>query len=334
VTRLAVALMCPAGLERVVAALAERDLAPFEQSQVTSGYVRATTAASLRRLRDFPCATNVFHVLGSVPRKTLTDDVQRLGRALRTNERPDRLPRHGSFRLRVHDDGRFASLQSASARALEAELGRWSGLQPGRNLARTEFWVIRRRGLAESVLATKLTAGNPRVPAGVLRPEICAALARVVDVREAALVLDPFAGSGAVGVACLEAGARRVWLNDPSPTAIGSVGTLPRSLRARVEVTALELRDLDVSPASVSAIVTDPPWGHYDDHATSVASLYEGIAHFAVASLVTGGALVVLTGAGPDAVHSLRARKELVAGDAYSVLVNGRKAQIVVATRA
>jgi tRNA G10 N-methylase Trm11 len=184
------------------------------------------------------------------------------------------------------------------------------------------------------VLATKLTAGSPHVPAGVLRPEICAALARVVELGEASLVVDPFAGSGAIGVACLEAGAGRVWLNDPSETAMGGLSALARSLRARVEVTAVEVRDLVVSPASVSAIVTDPPWGHYDDHTPSITSLYEDLAYFAVRALVTGGALVVLTGAGPEAVHALRSRKELVSGDPIPVLVNGRKAQIVVATRA
>jgi 16S rRNA G966 N2-methylase RsmD len=335
VARLPIVVMCPAGFEHVVAAIADRDLSPFELSVLDSGYVRAATGATLGRLRDFPCATNVFHVLGSAPRSTLAADVQHLSRSLRATERPDRLPRRGSFRLRVHDDGRFATLRDAPVRALEAELASWSGLQPARNRARTEFWVIRRRGLVESVLATKLTAGNPRVPPGVLRPEVCAALARVVQLEGAPLAMDPFAGSGAVGVACLRAGARSVWLNDPNPAAMGCVDTLSGSLRARVETTAVELRDLVVSPASVSAIVTDPPWGHYEgDLAASVVSLYEDLAHFAVRTLVTGGPLVVLTGAGPDAVDALGSRKELVSAERFPVLINGRKAQIVVAARA
>jgi tRNA G10 N-methylase Trm11 len=151
---------------------------------------------------------------------------------------------------------------------------------------------------------------------------------------DAALVLDPFAGSGALGVACLQAGAQRALLNDSNPTALGSVRTSPRSLRERVQTTALDFRDLDVGPASVSAIVTDPPWGQYERLDDSVASLYGDIADLAVRALVTGGSLVVLTGAGPDAIHALFARRELNRDRSFPVLINGRKAQIVTATRA
>ena len=84
----------------------------------------------------------------------------------------------------------------------------------------------------------------------------------------------------------------------------------------------------------VDAIVTDPPWGHYDAPETSVASLYTDLAHFALEALVTGGSLVVLTGGGAEAVEALTARKELVRRNSFPVLINGRKAQIVVAARA
>ena len=217
--RLPVALTCPAGFERVVAEIAARELPNFEPSQLESGYIRATTTAPVGQLRDFPCATNVFHVVATVPRKTLDADLQQLRCALSTTKRPERLPQQGTFLLRIHDYGRFASHATAPARELEANLAEWSGLRAARGSARTEVWVIRRRELADSLLTTKLTAANPRVPAGVLRPEVCASLARIVPLDDAALVIDPFAGSGAVGIACLAAGAAKVWLNDSHPGA-------------------------------------------------------------------------------------------------------------------
>jgi predicted RNA methylase len=331
--RLPVVLTCPAGFERVVAEIALRELPNFQRSQRESGYIRATTTATVAELREFPCATNVFHVVATVPRKTLDADLQQLSRALSTTKRPERLPQQGSFRLRIHDDGRFASHDTAPARQLEADLTEWSGLRAARGSARTEFWVLRRRELADSLLTTKLTAGNPRVPAGVLRPEVCASLARIVPLDDAALVMDPFAGRGAVGIACLEAGAAQVWLNDSNPAALHGVKGLPRTLRERIHATALDFRDLDIAPASVSAIVTDPPWGQYDRRDTSIASLYADLANFASGALVTGGHLVVLTGGGSDAIQSLTSRKELALVDDFPVLINGRKAQIVVARR-
>jgi len=327
-------LMCPAGFERVVAEIAQRELSHFDLEQLDSGYIRATTTASVARLREFSCATNVFHVFAAVPRKTVTDDLQQLSRILGTTPRPERLPLQGTFRLRVHDDGRFASHDGDRVRRLETDLANWSGLRPARGAARVEFWVTRRRGLSESLLATKLTTGNARVPAGVLRPEVCATLARIVPLDDASLVIDPFAGSGAVGIACLEAGAERVWLNDADPAALQLAQRLPPPLRARIDSTALDFRDLDVTAASASAIVTDPPWGHYEQPDTSVASLYADLANFALEALVTDGSLVVLTGGGPDAIQALTARSELRLVNNFPVLINGRKAQIVVARRA
>jgi 23S rRNA G2445 N2-methylase RlmL len=329
-----VLLMCPAGFEDVVAQIANRDLAAFEATHVAAGYIRGTSTATTRLLREFPCATNTFHVVASVPRGTLPANLGQLARALRDTERPDRLPRRKSFRLRVHDDGRFAPLDRSHAGNLEAELARWSGLRPSRSAGDIEFWVVRRRELSDSVLATKLTVRNARVDPGVLRPEVCAALARVVPLDDAALVVDPFAGSGALGIACLDAGARRVWLNDPSPTALRAAAKLRAARRTRVHTTSLDIRDLDVTEASVSAVVTDPPWGLYDATTTSIASLYEDIARFAIRALVTGGSLVVLTGAGPDATEALTGRKELALVDRFRVLINGRKAEVVHASRA
>src|SRR5262245_48179204 len=136
--RVPVVLTCPAGFERVVAEIAERELSNFEPSQLDSGYIRATTTAAAGQLREFPCATNAFHVLAIVRRRTLSTDLQQLSRVLGTTTRPERLPRQGTFRLRIHDDGRFASHDSAAARKLEVDLADWSGLRPARRAARTE----------------------------------------------------------------------------------------------------------------------------------------------------------------------------------------------------
>jgi 16S rRNA G966 N2-methylase RsmD len=334
VAPLPVLLMCPAGFEEVVAQIATRDLVDFEATHVASGCVRGTSTATVRQLREFPCATNTFHVVASVPRGTLPADLGQFARALRHTDRPDRLPRRKSFRLRIHDDGRFASLDRSHAGNLETDLARWSGLRPSRSQADIEFWVVRRRQSSESVLATKLTVRNSRVDPGVLRPEVCAALARVAPLYDATLVIDPFAGSGALGIACLDAGARRVWLNDPSPGALRAAAKLRAARRTRVHTTSLDFRDLYVAEASVSAVVTDPPWGHYAATTTSLGSLYQDVARFAIRVLVTGGSLVVLTGAGRDATEALTRRKELALVDRFRVLINGRKAEIVHANRA
>jgi len=130
--------------------------------------------------------------------------------ALPRTPRPAGLRRRGAFRLRVFDDGRFGTTASPEAARLTTALAAWSGLRREPRGGQYEFWVIRRRASGHTVLGTKLGHGRPQPPRGSLRPEIAAALVRTVPLSQADIVLDPFAGSGAIGIAALGAGAGRV----------------------------------------------------------------------------------------------------------------------------
>src|SRR5437588_698864 len=85
------------------------DYRPVSSHLGSGGLVRGMAAATARQLRVFPCATNVFEVLKDVRRSTAERELGQLARSLPSVERPRGLPRRSTFRLRVHDDGRFAS---------------------------------------------------------------------------------------------------------------------------------------------------------------------------------------------------------------------------------
>lgn len=311
-----VVLLCPAGFESVIARAAANELPGFVAERVDSGFIRARTTASASALRAFVPATNALAVAAEVPRRSLAGDVAELGRVLPGAVRPARLPRRGAFRLRVHDDGAFASTSTPEAARLEQAVARWSGLALSRRGGALEFWVVRRAGHSTTLLAAKLTAGGARVAAGTLRPEVAAALARVVPLRGDGPVLDPFAGSGAVVRALVDAGALDVRGNDAA--ASGGV----------------DFRALDVAPGSLAAVVTDPPWGRFADVPEGVDALYRDLGQAGARWLRPGGALVVLTGAPGSAIDGLLGADGLVAEADLPVLVNGHKARVVVARRA
>lgn len=189
-------------------------------------------------------------------------------------------------------------------------------------------WLVRRAEQRDSVLATKLTEGQRKVDPGVLRPEICALLARVEPLDRQPLVLDPFAGSGAIGRACAEAGARRVWLND-----IDTQGARQTKASQTIMWTHRDFRDLEITPGTVSAVVTDPPWGHYSSVDEGVIGLYADLGAVARRWLHPGGAFVVLTGAPKDAVERLLDAGGFERELNLPVLVNGRKACVLVARK-
>jgi Putative RNA methylase family UPF0020 len=319
-----VVMVCPAGFEEIAADAARQELSRFVEDSRSSGFIRGHTVAPVRQLRAFPCATNVFCVLDQVPRSTVDHELRALRHRLRHVDRPIGLPQRGTLRLRVHDDGQFTQTSGPPASHLERALASWSGLDVSRRGAVLEVWLLRRTDEPYSVLATKLSEGRRPPERGVLRPEICAALARVEPIRGAQSVIDPFAGSGAIGDACLEAGAKWVWLNDMAGT---------QRDRDRVRWTHRDIRDLAVPRASVDAIVTDPPWGHFSSVRAGTEALYADLGRAAAQWLQPHGAIVALSGAPEPAVQALLACGGLALERAYPVLVNGRKALVIRARR-
>jgi 16S rRNA G966 N2-methylase RsmD len=318
-----VAVLCPPGFEDIVAEAAGRELPKCVESLRTGGFVRMRTDASVQQLRAFPCATNLFAVIAEVPRTDIEGEAKSLRVALATTPRPSELTGSGKLRLRIHDDGRFVPSASRAALALEEALRSWSQRGDSGRGASLEVWLIRRAGMRSSLLATRLSSGRPRLERGRLRPEVCAALARVEPLAGAQLVMDPFAGSGAIGDACLQAGAQRVWLND-----LDAKGA-SRAERPSAKWTSADFRRLRVPIDSVDAIVTDPPWGRNWKVRRGVGHLYADFGVAARAWLRPGGALVLLTGA-PDAaiaqmLEAGKLRSELV----LPVLVNGSKATVI-----
>jgi predicted RNA methylase len=320
-------MLCPAGLETVVTAAAATDLGKFQLLAEGPGFVRGMAHASTTDLRAFGCATNVFNVIASCARSDTAREMAELTRAVARHARPGGLPARGTFRLRLHDDGEFATTSTQEGEELQRVIGLWSGFTVSPRGAQIEFWVIRRREQPETILATKLTEGSAPIAAGVLRPEVCAALARVAQVKRADLVLDPFAGSGAIGAACVDAGARRVWLNDPAKDVLRADG-IDREHMEHMRLTHMDFRDLEVIDGSVSAIVTDPPWGHHTS-LEDIDALYIHLGAAARSWLDPDGLFVLLTGAEPATVDGLVKAGGFDVHRELPVLINGHKARVL-----
>lgn len=234
----------------------------------------------------------------------------------------------------VFDDGRFGTTASPEAARLTTALAAWSGLRREPRGGQYEFWVIRRRASGHTVLGTKLGHGGPQPPRGSLRPEIAAALVRTVPLSQADIVLDPFAGSGAIGIAALGAGAGRVWLNDLSPGPPGLIRRLPGAVRRRVHHTHMDFRLLpQASGPAVTTVITDPPWGLFKETTEPIEAFYSELAAAMARMLKAGHSMIVLTGAPSAAEASLTTSGRFAVADSVAVLMNGKKARVVCGRR-
>jgi 16S rRNA G966 N2-methylase RsmD len=326
-----VLLLCPAGFERIVSGAAARDLTGYRRIEVSPGYVRCRGSATVKTLAALPYATNAFDVVASVPRSALSRELVGLTRELHIARPPAWSPRPSAFRLRIFDDGRFASTGTAEASRLAAALADWSGLRQDPRGGHLELWVIRRRDARSTVLGTRLGGRRASPARGSLRGEIAAALVRAVPLNGRDTVLDPFAGSGAIGVAALQAGATRVWLNDVSPRSLEMVRAMPAALRGRVHETHHDVGGLVPAPGApeVTAVVTDPPWGLFAETREPIDDLYARFAAVMATLLAPGRPMVVLTGAPVSVDGALTRARSFEIVDSAGVLVNGKKARVL-----
>jgi 23S rRNA G2445 N2-methylase RlmL len=331
-----------AGFEPIVRRALEADVAAAEIVEVDSGSIvlRADTGAgALSTLASLPYLSLVLVEIGRYGHPSLDRAVANLVRRV-SGAVPEPLARARSFRVRVSDAGKLTAIDPRARRQLEDAIGSWSGARADPRGGGAEVWLLRRRGQRDVGLFVRLDRPSGERPAkGALKPDLAAALVRTVAARAGDVVLDPYAGSGAIVRARASLPHRRIVATDVDETHVAGLRRLHRQGRLGPHATVgrLDARDVHALEAllggvDVDTVVTDPPWGLYEAPAGgSLADLY--LATYATfrAVMAPAAPAVVLTGVPETAITAARTHGFAIA-ESLPVLVNGRKASVVVAT--
>lgn len=293
--------------------------------------------------RYIPCFHNTFEVIyqtASQGRKP----VDRLLRTLADNPalfslRPLRSKRLTSFRLVTSQESQLTAVDPHNRAVLEARIARETGLRVNRAKADVEYWLLSR---SEGVSFFLRRMGGSRITEkqlqpGELRPELCYLLNWLSRPGRHDVFLDPFCGSGAIPLSRLSIGSpERLYAADLNPA---KAAVTQQRLRASFADFPASVWPADIAaipgrlPAgSISRIVTDPPWGLYEQ--ADIVALYrtmlETFAHVAR----PGARIVILTAARPVLESTLqRWHDTFCLETAYPILVSGKKATIYVLTK-
>ena len=243
-----------------------------------------------------------------------------------------------TFRVRFSASNKFCSVDRPVMDAAERLVSSATGLSPDRLNPDAEFWYLT-RSEGYSCLAYRLS-GRPSTTKdlrqGELRPEIARLLVALAGIPPSpSVLLDPFAGYGSIP----EALARRfpsaaVHAGDIDPARQGDLRARFGS-SSRVVLHSCGMEDITgLGDGSVDAVVTDPPWGHWEGERysgeRSIPILYRRMLGIFARLLRPGGRLCVLTGAkrefeeavADSPVFADAARKP---GFRTDILVNGKK---------
>ncbi len=327
-----------AGFGEIVQSALVRTLASVRIETLLDGLVlyRSTSAAkAVQQLRFFNNSYLVLHSERCSPTQATESIVQRLfDRAKLANVLP-LLAAHRirTFRIIVAKENTTVSIAPPLLARLEKTIARQLKLTVSRALPDAELWFLQ-RSEGVCLFGLRLTAlGNQRTrkyERGELRQELAHLLCLLSDPKGTDIVLEPFCGSGAIVLERAEQFPVQQILAGDHDAQLAAALRRRTSRNAKIMVAqwdALHLSSVDTG--AVSKIITDPPWGFFQEQTLDFEQFYrEMLVEFARV-LQPAGIAVILIGRKFDfeqAVQAMAGQFDLV--QKYDVLVSGKKAGV------
>ncbi|HEX3553560.1 MAG TPA: methyltransferase [Thermoanaerobaculia bacterium] len=288
-------------------------------------------------IRNLPFFNNSFIILKTFPGlkpergQEVLDEM--LAATLRDADLPRRIPARlqGTFRLVTSWSNVLTAVDRDLLERVEARIaasGRPGRLRPHRGRPDHELWLsYRSEGHGFLLLRlTRHTAYEKVLEKGELRPELAWMLCWLSEPREGELMLDPFCGSGAIPLMRATQFPRGLVLaSDLDAAQVEKLKARVKQgdLRRRIVVRQEDARHLSrYEDGSIHKIVTDPPWGLFQELAEGPEAFYQEVLGELGRVLIAGGLLVILMARGARLPGAL----EVV--ESWPILVSGKKAVV------
>lgn len=235
----------------------------------------------------------------------------------------------GTFRIRFVQENQFAKVDKNIARRAEETVLNNSRLQLDRLSPSTEIWYsIRREGFAFcGQLLSKREFTEKNLNKGELRPEIAYLIGCFAGIRKDAVVLEPFCGYGSIPVQIVKKfQCEKLFVSDIDSEKIEMVSQKKQiEDNPLVDIRVCDAMKLDhIEENSIDAVITDPPWGFYEDIG-DVSAFYVGMFSSFLRVLKNDGTMTVLT-ARKEEFEKVVEGLPLTIAESIHTLVNGKKA--------
>jgi len=300
-------------------------------------YQSGRDAAAVRAL---PFFNNSFVVLKTFPALGAErgEDVlgEMLSLALRDGDLAGRLPRQlkGTFRLVTSWSNVLTAVDRELLEKVEARLAASGRLRPHRGRPDHEIWLsYRSEGYGFLLLRlTRHTVHEKVLAKGTLRPELAWMLCWLSEPREGELMLDPFCGSGAIPLMRATQFPRGLVLASDLDAALVEklkAKVKEGDLKRRVVVRQGDARQLSrYEDGSIHKIVTDPPWGLFQELPGGPEAFYREVLAELARVLIAGGLLVILLARADFLPPLLESVPALELVERWPILLSGKKAEI------
>lgn len=298
---------------------------------VFDGLVHFSYSGNSRDLDKIIYFNNTFFVLKTMKGKGLNFP-SLVGSV--ASEKKYYLINKGTFRVRFVQENQFAKVDKNIARRAEETVLSNSKLQLDRLSPTTEIWYsIRREGFAFcGQLISKREFTEKNLNKGELRPEIAYLICCFSGINETAaepVVAEPFCGYGSIPVQLAKKFRfSKLYVSDIDDEKIEML----KGKKQLQNNESIDLRKADameishIQDKSVDAVITDPPWGFYEDIG-DITEFYRKMFKSLLRILKTEGTITILT-ARKEELEKTAEEFGLKIKDSLHTLVNGKKAGV------
>jgi tRNA (guanine6-N2)-methyltransferase len=317
----------PAGFEKIIAAiLLEKIDAKINESE--SGFIIFSTKVSSDEVKRLPIFSNVFTLLAKDDLLDIEEFAEILLKKSFVNNDID--AENETFRIMVSDENQTISLQNTIQRALEDHLASSFRLRVDRSLPDTEFWIIKRASgiLVFGQRITKRSSDN--YEKGELKDEIVYMMNYLADPNQNDIVIDPFAGSGALMLSRAKYFPYgKIFVADKERSLMNKLP--PRfTSYSNVFIKKMDATNMsEIKSHSINKIVTDPPWGIFEN-ITNVTEFYKEMLQEFERVTTKNAKIVILTAAKQELRDSLAKYSQFEIQESFNVLVSGKKCEIFI----
>ncbi len=294
--------------------------------KVLDGLIVYTSHSPWEVIKRIPIFNNSFVVIS----ETQQIDLSPLIHLKRSSALVNLNHKFKTFRIVASKENQAIEINTRIRSKIEESIKSITHLEVDRTKPATEFWfLLRNEGFGFFGLRiTKHQDYKKTLPQGELRPELAYLMCLLSDPKDGEVFMDPFCGHGAIPQQRLNFGYEKIIANDLN---IETVEFLKQRFRStkNIDITNFDALQLTTFQAgSIDKIVTDPPWGFFENNDADFNKFYFDMLAETHRVLVSGGILVVLTARKEEFQKALTSFGKFKLVESYNILVNGKKAGV------
>jgi len=320
------------GTEEVVKKALKSSLSSVEILLVLDGLIVYKTESDINEIINCRFLNNSFILLKQFNRSVessklveyLLSDQSHLGAAKRIID-PGK-----SVRIITSFRNQTIALEKNKLIKLEEIVCKKLNLKINRSLPDYEIWLITRDDEFSFIGLRFTSSKNPhtKLHQGELRSELANILCLTAEIENNELVLDPFAGYGAIVFECSEYFKARQIIGLENNEQVFKILKNKTKHLDNVKVHNVDaFNNQIVKDRSIDKIITDPPWGIYDDSLDKY-DFYNRLFGELKRILKNNSTVVLLATRDNNIKTMLDKWSNFNLTDEYAILVSGKKASI------